>query len=674
MASWRAPHLVAIFGVAYAHHMMYECIVDTAKECAMRPRICIVGQAPVITFAREVAQDFGEMAEFLFVTSLLEGALPLLREAEGNVDIIIAGPSTRRMYEGDLKVPIIDFRLTFPDLIRAILEARQFDRRIALCHSRSDRDVDISLLEQVLDVSIAPYACDTSAEYAAACHAAKAAGIRVVLGGSFTVQAAESIGLHGVLVYKGSDVIRRAVERALEICRIHQDQTRRVSQLAAVVEHATDGLLLADERGSIILANGIAERRLGRGSLIGKHLTDLFGSQHAMEAIRRGRTSLHVVERGRLVVDYIPVGSRAEGVGLLCTFTEVGAIQDAELVARTQLHARGFIARYTLDEVIGASPSIAQARERAAQFAVAAGPVLLTGESGTGKEIFAHGIHTLSARRRGPFVAINCATLPAELLESELFGYVKGAFTGARAAGKQGLIELAHTGTLFLDEITSLGYPLQAKLLRLLAEGEILKLGSDRVIPVDIRILAATNEDIEACVAERRFREDLYYRLAAFRLHLPPLRERPEDLASLFLYCAGRIRPDVTSHLHTPRMKQMLYDALAPARFPGNVRELDNVARRYCLLWKSGMSLSRERCLLTECLGMPGDRPERRSDFKAAVAQTEKAMLQDLVGRYPNRQDLARAIGVDRSTLWRKLKRHGILPTTPDAIPRRTGP
>ena len=627
----------------------------------MRPRLCVVGYAPVITFAREIALDFKEAAEFLFVTSLLEGALPLLREVEGTVDIIIAGPSTRRMYEGDLKVPIIDFRLTFPDLIRAIQEARRIDTRIVLCHSRGDRDVDLPLLEQVLGVSLTAYACDTSAEYAAACHTAKTEGYRVVIGGSFTVGTAEALGLHGVLVYKGSDVIRRAVERALEIWRIHQEQGRRVSQLAAVVEHVTDGLLLSDERGRVILANGLAERRLGTGSLTGKTLTDLFGSRTAEEAMHRGRTLLHVIERGKLVVNYVPVGFGREGAGLVCTFKEVGAVQDAELTARTQLHARGFVAKYTLDDVIGTSRAVQIARERAGRYAVAEGPVLITGESGTGKEIFAHGIHAMSRRRRGPFVAINCATLPAELLESELFGYVRGAFTGARAAGKQGLIELAHTGTLFLDEITSLGYPLQAKLLRLLAEGEILKLGSDRVIPVDIRILAATNEDIEACVADRRFREDLYYRLATFRLHLPPLRERPEDIVPLFLHCAEKIQPEVAAHFRTGTSKKLLHDTLAAAPFSGNVRELDNVARRFCSLWKPEQDAAAALDLLDECLAVRREeKTARPTDLKAVVRQTEKAILQELVGVYGSRQQVARLLGVNRSTLWRKLKKHRV--------------
>ncbi len=478
------------------------------------------------------------------------------------------------------------------------------------------------------------------------------------------METAESLGLHGVLVYKGSDVLRRAVERALEICRIHDEQTRRVSQLAAVVEHVTDGLLLTDEKGEVILANGLAERRLGVGSLHGKRLTELFGSRAAAESLRRGRTLLHVIEHGKLLVNYVPVRSGGGAAGLVCTFKEVDAVRDAELTARTQLHARGFMAKYTLDDVVGESRVIQLARERATQFAAAEGPVLITGESGTGKELFAHGIHARSGRRQGPFVAINCATLPAELLESELFGYVKGAFTGARSAGKQGLIELAHTGTLFLDEITSLGYSLQAKLLRLLAEGEILKLGSDRVIPVDIRIIAATNENIEQCLAERRFREDLYYRLAAFRLNLPPLRERPEDLVPLFLHAVRRIRPEIAERLEKKRMAGLLQDTLARAPFPGNVRELDNVVRRFCLLWQPEMALDETRALLNECLGWTQEQKKANpsAGLRDAVEHTEKAILQDLVGIYDSRQELARALGVDRSTLWRKLRRHRISP------------
>jgi len=178
---------------------------------------------------------------------------------------------------------------------------------------------------------------------------------------------------------------------------------------------------------------------------------------------------------------------------------------------------------------------------------------------------------------------------------------------------------------------------------------------------VDIRILAATNEDIEACVAERRFREDLYYRLAAFRLHLPPLRERPKDIVPLFLYCAGRIRPEIAAHLAKGSMRKALHAVLAKASFRGNVRELDNVARRFCLLWKPDQSTAAERALLTQCLGVREETADPPADLKTALRHTEKTVLQELVGVYRSRQELAHALGVDRSTLWRKLRRHGVV-------------
>ncbi|MCX5823478.1 MAG: sigma 54-interacting transcriptional regulator, partial [Deltaproteobacteria bacterium] len=198
----------------------------------------------------------------------------------------------------------------------------------------------------------------------------------------------------------------------------------------------------------------------------------------------------------------IPIRSAGGIHGLVCTLKRVDDVQDAEFTVRRRLHGQGFVAKYSFDDIMGRSSVLRACRERAVQFAGAPGPILITGESGTGKELFAHSIHRISPRAPFPFVALNCATLPSELLESELFGYEKGAFTGAQPSGKKGLIELAHKGTLFLDEVTSLSKLLQAKLLRLLSEQEILKLGSDHIIPVDIRIIAATNDDIDACVKE----------------------------------------------------------------------------------------------------------------------------------------------------------------------------
>ena len=593
---------------------------------------------------------------------LLEQALPYLKAIEGGADIVLAGPSIRRMYANQLSIPIISFRPTFPDLIRAIQEAKTVDLRIGLCLSRDDMDFDLPILSQVMAVSFTPFYCDSGKEYEDACFSAKERGLKTVIGGSFTVGVAERIGLTGILLYKGKDMIRTAVRNALEICQIQQEGIRRISQLNAIVDNFTEGLLLADEKGRVILHNPPAQRYLRTEKFLGKKLSQLLGTESYRDVLNDGKTVLNVVEKEALVANYVPVRSPGGIHGLICTFKEVDEIEAAEFTVRKKIHDKGFTAKYRLDDIIGQSEAIRSCKERTLQFAEANGPVLITGESGTGKELFAHSLHAVSARRNGPFVAINCATLPSELLESELFGYEKGAFTGAHAGGKRGLIELAHKGTLFLDEITSLNYLLQAKLLRLLSEQEILKLGSDRIIPVDIRFLATTNDDIEACVHERRFREDLYYRLNAFRLHIPSLRERPEDLAPLFLHFVATFRGDILQTVH--RKKPLIQKVLLREPLRGNARELENVAKRFCLLFQprkddNGIESLLENCLERKMLPGP-DREEPPTSLRIALQQTEKKILENLTKRYRNKTELSRILDMDTSSLWRKLKKYGI--------------
>lgn len=614
-----------------------------------------------MSIAHKIAAEFSDAADFSFVPSLLEDALPHLRRVEGVADIVIAGPSTRRICSKQLTIPVISFRPTFPDVIRAIQEAQNFDNRIAICLSRDDVDFDLSLLSHVMNVTLFPSYCDTIEEYERACKLSKEKGYTVVIGGSFTVGAAEKIGIKGILLYKGMDMIRTAVKNALEIYQIQHEGIRRISQLTAVVNNFTEGLILTDENGRIILDNPRAQQYLKSGKLQGKRLDDIFGNRTAHEVLRKGDKILNVIEKGNLVVNYVPVSS-VEGIhGLVCTIKKVHEIQDAEFTVRRKLHDRGFGIKYTLDDIVGQSQAIRQCKERAALFAAAKGPILISGESGTGKELFAHSIHALSDEREGPFVAINCASLPSELLESELFGYEKGAFTGAHVAGKKGLIELAHRGTLFLDEITSLSYPLQAKLLRLLSEHEILKLGSDRIIPVKIRIIAATNIDTESCVASHTFREDLYYRLNAFRLHIPALRERPEDLVPLFLHFVRRIRKEILGQV--AKQKHIIREILAREPLEGNARELENIAQRFCLLYnleKDGDTIAMvlENCLEKKTASYEPE--EIPTDLRKLLQLTEKTIIQEVMKKYTNKNDVSRILDVNRSTLWRKLKKYGI--------------
>jgi two-component system response regulator HydG len=290
--------------------------------------------------------------------------------------------------------------------------------------------------------------------------------------------------------------------------------------------------------------------------------------------------------------------------------------------------------------------------QRAAPIAASAAPVMILGESGSGKEVLARALHANSPRKDKPFVAVNVAALPGELLESELFGHVKGAFTGAVTA-KRGLFEEADSGTLLLDEIAEMPLALQAKLLRALQDGEIRRVGDTRPFSVDVRIFCATNQDLRACVAQRRFREDLYYRLKVFTLPIPPLRERVEDilpLATMFLQ-----QHEHRSGRFTARAQRLLEGY----RWPGNIRELANCVNHGAVL-SGGADV--DVAHLPEEVVKPRPSPEPASGaVLRTLAEVEREHVLRVIEACGGHQaDAARVLGIGRTTLWRKLRAFGI--------------
>jgi two-component system response regulator HydG len=281
--------------------------------------------------------------------------------------------------------------------------------------------------------------------------------------------------------------------------------------------------------------------------------------------------------------------------------------------------------------------------------------VLVTGESGTGKELVAHAIHAASARAAGPFVAINCAALPEQLLESELFGHEKGAFTGADRA-RPGRFELAERGTLFLDEIGDLAPGVQAKILRVLQEREYTRVGGSRTLKADVRLIAATNRDLRADVDADRFREDLYYRLSVFSVHMPPLRERGDDV----LILAEHFLRDLGAKMgkSVPGLARDARDALMSHAWPGNIRELSNTIERALILTDGGPIRAAQLGLVT---AGAGEEKSAASTAPRSLADLErKAVLEALERAKGNRSKAARILGLTRSQLYTRLKRFGL--------------
>lgn len=351
--------------------------------------------------------------------------------------------------------------------------------------------------------------------------------------------------------------------------------------------------------------------------------------------------------------------------------------------------------------IIGASPGIAAARNIARRAARGDSNVLLVGETGTGKELFAKAIHLASGRASGPFVAVNCAAIPETLIESELFGYEHGSFTGARPDGKKGMFEVASSGTIFLDEVGDMPLALQAKVLRVLQERTIQRVGGTAEIPIDIRLIAATNRDLERMVAEGLFRMDLFYRLNVINIRIPPLRERLDDLEDLVSSIIARLNGVCGTHV--TRVQPAVLHAFRDYDWPGNVRELENVLER-ALNFVDGDEVALDHLpphIAEARRGRSGPRPRSRSESASGrgpesgsggpppcpplvaprggdrgcgaqpslrnVLKNEEreAVLRALEACGNNRMEAAKLLGISRSGLYKKLREHGIRPRRP---------
>lgn len=333
--------------------------------------------------------------------------------------------------------------------------------------------------------------------------------------------------------------------------------------------------------------------------------------------------------------------------------------QGIERINKLIRNFSGNTARLTFKDVIGSNPRFLNTVNHARRSAGTISNIVLLGESGTGKDVLAQAIHNESPRRSGPFVALNCAALPRELIASELFGYEEGAFTGAKKGGNIGKFELAHQGTIFLDEIGDMPLDLQASLLRVIEEKSIVRLGGNKQIPVNVRIIAATNKDLEFEVEKNNFRRDLYYRLRVINLHIPPLRERYDDIPVLSQHFLNIL----CRRLNLPK-KSLAPDVIFLFQhysWPGNVRELQNVLES-AVQWTSGTVITKDQfeSLLPSLTAPPPTAPQ--SNPEVIDKPSEKQIIESLLEKYDNNKSkTAKALGVSRKTLYKRLSEYGLI-------------
>ncbi|MDD5476286.1 MAG: sigma 54-interacting transcriptional regulator [Syntrophales bacterium] len=434
------------------------------------------------------------------------------------------------------------------------------------------------------------------------------------------------------------------------------------------------GSLVTDADGYITHFNQAYGRFLGvdPAEQIGKHCTEVVENSRMHIVAKTGIPEFsdsHRIKGQNMVVHRIPIKKGDEviavfGLVLFRDVRDVGRLAKrlSLLESKIELYESELLTlrstRYTIDSIAGVSDHIVSMKLEALRAAASDLPVMISGESGTGKEIFAQSIHHASQRKLHPFVRINCSTIPKDLFESELFGYEKGAFSGAGPQGKPGKFELANNGTIFLDEIGELPLEMQPKLLRVLEEKEFERVGGTRLIRSNFRLIAATNQNLERLMEERRFRKDLYYRLNVFPMNIPPLRDRPEDILPIARYLLSQLsgeayRPGMT---FTPAAEQMLKEYT----WPGNVRELSNVIER-ALSAVDGPYIRTQDLPFylhtrEDSLKAPTVSPIREIQDRAE----KEAILLALREAGNNKARASRILGIHRTLLYKKIKKHRI--------------
>lgn len=599
----------------------------------------------------------------------MESALPVARRLlDSGVDVILGGGATGNYLRQTLDLPVVTIARTHLDVLRALIQAKKIGSYIGLT-SYASRPEGLDVFEELLHVRIRPLVFHSTTELVEGIAGAVTDGVHCFVGGGICRELASSHGKTGILITPSSEVILRALEEAKAIASSQRKEREKAERLRIILESVTEGIIGIDKQRRIDVLNRPAALKLGldQNKALGQPLPDIVRGTGLIRTLRTGEAEedhIRTIAGTEVVISSRPIEVDGKIEAAVATFRLASRIQNIDRKLKEKLYAKGFSPRYSLDNLKGDSPCMVHLKDKAARYARTDASLLIQGETGTGKEILAQSIHVLSSRRSKPFVAINCAALPESLLESELFGHEEGAFTGAKRGGKMGLFELANEGTIFLDEIADIPKSLQVRLLRVLEEKEVMRIGGDKITPVDVRIISSTYKNLPREVSNGTFRSDLYFRLSVLHLIIPPLRERLDDIPAIAreIFSRQGVNGQVLSDKGLGKLMEYPW--------PGNIRELDALLRRYALLLENHAANDR---LLVELLEELQDQSAlftlnkpsspatpiaaTTGTLKEAVDEFETQVIDRVLreSRF-NKTEAARKLGISVNTLWRRLK------------------
>ncbi|MEW6673150.1 MAG: sigma 54-interacting transcriptional regulator [Thermodesulfobacteriota bacterium] len=591
-------------------------------------------------------------------------------EADG-VDVIISRRGTAHMLRENLRIPVISIPQASIDIVKSLNKACRLGKKIILT-TFMNRLPGIDILEELLNIEIIQGVYTDIASMENSILSAKSHGCEVAVGGGSTLRFAEKYNLKSVEFEINEEILNETFENAISAARSNREEQERTYHFQCVIDATTEGIIGVDNFGRIKTINQVARTLLGIESqeLIGQSASRYINNESLLQLLNSEAPIRHKLEKINnelYVFNHLPIQMNNEVIGGVSTFKDIANVMKAENVVRHSLSKR-MAARYCFEDLIHESAIMRDIVLRAKQFSKTDSTILIMGATGTGKEILAQSMHNFCHRAANPFVSVHCGALPEQLLESELFGYEEGAFTGSKKGGKPGRFELAHKGTIFLDEIDTTPLNVQTRLLRVLQEKEVMRLGADRTIPIDVRIIAAASKDLSLSVQEGRFREDLFFRLNVLRIYIPPLKDRAEDIPVLLDHFLRRISD---KHKLKPiALPNSFVQKLGRYSWPGNVRQLINFVERIVLNCNLRCSIDSIEELYDELIQYLPDRQDSQSvhqtkpsesDIRVKKKSHELTIIKEALEKTRfSKNKAAKELGISRTTLWRKIKEMGL--------------
>jgi len=628
----------------------------------MKSRIAIMSYSK-LTKAIKSTINKEELKKLIIIESSFEETKDIAKRLwnSGEADVFVGGSSNLKMIREIISAPIVPIQISGFDIMNNLLKASISGGKIAII-SYEEPISNISIYKSILNIDVEEICYSSMLELKILLKKLRGKKKNAVIGSSLVCDLCDELGMDSIFIYS-SNSIKNAITQAIQIQQSIQLEKYKSKQFYTILNYTYSGIMATDRNNIIQIYNPMAERIMGipKEKVIGQNANHVIENTRLSQVLASGRQEidqLQNVNNRIILTSRVPIIVEDHGEGVVATFQDIKSIQKAEHKIRRELHSKGLISKYSFNDIKGNSKTIKNCIEIAREYADSDFTILITGESGTGKELFAHSIHNRSERKNEAFVAINCAAIPESLLESELFGYERGTFTGARKEGKIGLFELAHNGTILLDEIAEMPLSIQTRLLRVIQEKEVMRLGSDRIIKIDARVICTTNKNLWQEVVEGRFREDLYYRLSVLELEIPALRQRRKDILDISRDFIVANFPNLYSAYQEKWKK--IFRLLQTFDFYGNVRELQNVLKRLAILVRRKpvkATFSEEELI---DIAYKKKKPIRYLEM-AKRKNNELNRILEVLNEFDwDKKKASEKLGISRVTLWRKLKIYGI--------------